>query len=68
MFTINGVDVEDEHLKDLVVAETVTQVMFIDKRKKEIAMELAGLDIARIVYANSLIRYVKNNPLDTSGG
>jgi hypothetical protein len=61
---INGQDIDKRHMKDPIVSEYLGQITYIDKRIKEIEMEKSRINVARIVYANSLIRYVNDHPLD----
>ncbi|URC15259.1 hypothetical protein GD1_135 [Paraglaciecola Antarctic GD virus 1] len=63
MITVNGKDVDKKHLSDPAVKDHVDQIMSIDARAIEIGLELSRLKISRIVYVNSLAKYINDNPL-----
>jgi hypothetical protein len=64
MIEINGKEIERGYIEDPIVRDYLEQITFIDMKIKEIKMEQSRLDVARIVYSNSLIKYIESHPLD----
>jgi hypothetical protein len=64
MIKIGDTELDSRYLQEPIVNGSLTQLAFIDNRKKELEMELARLNIARLVFSNSLVKYVNDHPLE----